>query len=166
MKVDNLIWFNQNLSFKTKNSEPIDNVSNPEGARLYSYYDSKIACPEGWRLPLVEEFDKLISEIFQINFYGQTTVDFNLKIINNNHIGFNFDQIGFLHKKKYKSRESFNLWLHNNDNESAFHVHMYDTKKGDKGKSLTIFRHNHTIHKPKKHRKFAVRCVCEAGKKD
>lgn len=160
IKVNDLIWFNENLSFKTKNSEPINNVSIPNVGRLYSYQDSKIACPEGWRLPLVAEFDSLISEIFKTDYYGQSlNVDFNWKTIAHNQIGFNFNKTGLIHKKKYISQESFNIWLDNNDNDNAFHAHMYDTSQ--KENSLTVFRHNHRKHKPKKNRKFAIRCVCE-----
>lgn len=166
VKVGKLIWFNENLSFKTQNSKAINSSSNAEAGRLYAFNDSKIACPEGWRLPRVKEFDELISTIFNINFYGHTSLDFNWKTIAKNPMGFNFDQTGFLHKKKYKSRESFNFWLDDSDYESAYHAHIYDTNKRDKENTLTIFRHTHAKHNPKKKRKFAIRCVCETNTKE
>jgi len=166
IELGNLIWFNKNLSFKSQHSESISSSPNDEEGRLYAFNDSKIACPEGWRLPMVKEFDEMISLIFNMDFYGQVTLDFNWETIANNQMGFNFDQTGFLHKKKYMSRESFNFWLDDSDEENAYHVHMYDTNKRDKGNTLTLFRHTHTKGNPKKNRKFAIRCVCEASTLD
>lgn len=165
IQVNSLIWFNENLSYQTENSRSIKTESLQKLGRLYSYADSKMACPKGWRLPTVKEFDELINEAFKINFYGSETVDFNWSTIAENHAGFHFNKTGFLHKKKIESTESFNIWLEGRDVQDAYHVHMYNIDRKDEKGDLTIFRHTHTKHKPKKNRRFAIRCVCEASLK-
>ena len=164
IRVDSLLWFNENLSFNSTNSEVIKlgGDVNSINIRVYSFEDSKEACPSGWRLPTVKEFDNLIAAVFDTIYTGMATLPYNWKTINSNPIGFRFDQTGFLHRKKVKSRESFNLWLGDMDIRNAYHVHMYDTNRKDERENLTVFRHTHEKHKPKKNRKFPIRCVCEA----
>lgn len=165
IRIDSLYWFNENLSFESANSQvivPVDGSKRVD-IRVYSFKDSKTACPTGWRLPTVKEFDNLITAVFGTKHSGIATLKYDWATINSNPAGFNFDRTGFLHKKKIKSSESFNLWLDDKDIQNAYHVHMYDTNRKDKKENLTIFRHTHEKHNPKKNRKFSVRCVCEAG---
>lgn len=159
LKVDSLLWFNENLSYWTENSKPINKNLNEDSGRLYSFSESKIVCPQGWRLPTLKEFDNLIELTFHLEFDGLESLDFDWSNIGDNQTGFNFDQTGFIHKRKHKSKASFNLWLHDSEKLSGDHSHMYKSKKWGNNK-LIVFRHNHTKHKPKKHRKFAIRCVC------
>ena len=58
--IGQLDWFRQNLAFTEsgvpfRNGEPMDGVFG----RYYSYEDAIKACPEGWRLPTCEDWDKL-----------------------------------------------------------------------------------------------------------
>ena len=71
--------------------------------------------------------------------------------------GFKFRETGYLHKKKRLSKSSFNMWIYNEKENDAYHAHMYEKKDG----KLQLFRHTHAAKKPKKNRRFAVRCVCE-----
>jgi len=47
---------------------------NPDGWRYYNYTASRIACPEGWRLPSEEDWNELNS---YINDSTKTKLDFN-----------------------------------------------------------------------------------------
>jgi len=163
IRVDSLYWFNENLAFESSNSQTIELDKDEQTAivRVYSFEDSRKACPEGWRLPTVDEFDDLVSEIIEADYLGISTLPYNWQTINNNRLKFNFYQTGFLHKKKVMGRKSFNLWLDNSHNEDAYHVHLHDTEPEDGKDHLTIFRHTHEKYKPKKNRKFPIRCVCE-----
>ena len=163
IKVGKLVWFNENLSFKTEHSELVETNSGKNQGRLYAFADSKTACPQGWRLPTVREFDTLVSKTFNIDFYGHAKLNSDWTSINDNPIGFTFNHTGMLHKKKVLSRESFNIWLEDFNIDNAYHVHLYDVDKKDNSDDLTVFRHTHRIHKPKKNRKFGIRCVCETS---
>ena len=162
IRVDSLYWFNENLAFETDNSAVIDFDVDATHihVRVYSFADAKTACPSGWRLPSVKEFDHLISSIFDTIYTGLATVPYDWATINANSTGFNFQRTGFLHKRKTLSRESFNLWLEDVDIQNAYHVHMYDTNHKDNSGNLSVFRHTHEKYNPKKNRKFSVRCVC------
>lgn len=163
LKIDSLIWFNENLSLVTENSEAIVTSSFRFEGRLYSFLESKSACPKGWRLPTVKEFDRLIDEVFNIDFTGLAELEYNWQTINNNPVGFNFNQTGLMHKRKVMSRESFNIWLDDSEVQGAYHAHMYETRPKNTTDYMSIFRHTHDQNKPKKNRKFAIRCVCEVG---
>lgn len=159
IRIDTLYWFNTNLSFKTPGSKQIH--SDYANGRLYAYADARLACPKGWRLPTVAEFDQLMRIAFDPSFTGLTYLPYNWQTINQNPAKLRFQQTGFLHKRRFLSAQSFNIWLDQTNPEEAYHVHMYDTHPQDSKRDLTIFRHTHQKHKPKKNRKFAARCVCE-----
>lgn len=161
LRVDSLYWFNENLAYSTSGSEVLTNGMS--SVRVYSFEQSKIVCPEGWRLPTVEEFDHLISVIADTVFSGIITLNYDWQNVSENSLGYRFDQTGFLHKRKLESAESFNIWLDDPDLENAYHVHLCDTNPRDQKENLTVFRHTHEKHLPKKHRKFPVRCVCEVA---
>ena len=159
IKVDNLWWFNQDLDFDTPTSEYFDSKNKEfSKSRLYFYKDAVKACPKGWRLPTLKEFDVFLNQISEKQVYGIAELNYNWDNINENHSkGFKFNKTGFLHKKKRQSKSSFNMWIYNEKLDDAYHAHMYETDTGN----LQLFRHTHEHKKPKKNRKFAVRCVCE-----
>jgi uncharacterized protein (TIGR02145 family) len=164
IQIDTLWWFNENLDFETVASHSIDeHFGNGVKGRLYSYRESKTVCPEGWRLPTVKEFDQLFSKVAGENHSMVEELPFNWGNINSaNPSGFHFQQTGMTNRKKFRSEESFNLWLEDHIPEEAHHVHMYDVTRKDDSDKLTLFRHTHEEHNPiRKKRKLAVRCVCE-----
>jgi len=161
VRIDSLFWFNENLSFQTKNSETIPKKYSKSSGRLYSYQDAPKACPDGWRLPTIEEFDGLIRLITDSAFYGIVALPFDWDNIDNNKAKFKFNKTGLYHKKRFKANEGFNMWLENDvDSLDSYHVHLFDVERKDNLSNLTIFRHSHIKHKPIKNRKFVVRCVC------
>ena len=157
LKLDSLWWFNQNLNFATEESDCFRDTEEycKKRGRLYSFKEAQTACPDGWRLPSIEEFDDLLSALMLEKSQELVTIQDTSKIA----IPFNFQCSGFKHKRKYKSRISLNFWL--TDYDVGYHVHMYGHKKP---KSMLLFRHNHEKHNPiLEKRKFAVRCVSDEG---
>lgn len=64
------VWLAQNLNFDTgKGCSFYDNdpTNGKKYGRLYSWEAAHLACPEGWRLPTLEEFQALVD-----NFGGPT----------------------------------------------------------------------------------------------
>ncbi|WP_298897454.1 FISUMP domain-containing protein [uncultured Psychroserpens sp.] len=159
IKIDKLWWFNQDLDFKTPTSDYFDSKNEAfSKSRLYYYEDAVKVCPKGWRLPNLKEFDVFLNQISEEEVHGIAELNYNWDNINKEHPkGFKFRKTGFLHKKKKLSKSSFNMWIFNDNSEDAYHAHMYESDKGN----LQLFRHTHTHKKPKKNRRFAVRCVCE-----
>lgn len=60
----NRVWFAENLNYQTGGSVCYDN--NPDNGeiygKLYSYEDALLACPEGWHLPKISDFEEMINE--------------------------------------------------------------------------------------------------------
>ncbi|MFK7923915.1 MAG: FISUMP domain-containing protein [Bacteroidia bacterium] len=61
LKLGELYWLKENLNYETLKSECYE--ARPENCakygRLYSFDDSKIACPQGWKLPTVSQWKSL-----------------------------------------------------------------------------------------------------------
>ena len=169
ISIDSLWWLNRNLAFNSPYSNVIaqDTSSGVKG-RVYSFEEAQIVCPPGWRLPTTAEFDHLLQKMSgNHNAFGIAELEYNWHNIDSNASGFHIDKTGFLHKKKWKSMHSFNIWLDHPNKEEAYHVHLYDVSKKDNSDVLTAFRHTHEKHAPiKMKRKFAVRCVCERRKNE
>ena len=58
---DGKVWMVENLNYKTSNSWCYDNMSSncQKYGRLYTWKAAMKACPNGWRLPTIEEWDEL-----------------------------------------------------------------------------------------------------------
>ena len=69
IKINNQLWMTENLELLVKDSWFYDDnaLYGPQFGRLYSWEAALEACPKGWRLPSVEDWEQLIS------FYGGET---------------------------------------------------------------------------------------------
>lgn len=63
VQIGGQIWMAENLNYETENSYCYENlISKCEAyGRLYTWNAAQNACPEGWHLPTVEEYDSLLS---------------------------------------------------------------------------------------------------------
>lgn len=60
-------WMGDNLNYEVADSWCYDNLQSncDRDGRLYTFESAQEACPEGWRLPTKNEWDRLIAEIGQ-----------------------------------------------------------------------------------------------------
>ena len=75
VKIGNQVWMAENLDFETKHSycydaegerykkQPNCNDKKFVSGRLYTYESAKSACPGGWHLPTIAEFETLIKTV-------------------------------------------------------------------------------------------------------
>ncbi len=73
VKIGSQTWMAENLNYKTKNSYCYNNsqVSCGYYGRLYTWTAARTACPAGWHLPSMDEFEVLIKEVGGKQIAGQ-----------------------------------------------------------------------------------------------
>ena len=160
ISIGNLIWFNENLNFKTENSEYYknDSLNYSKYGRLYNKSDLTILCPKGWRIPTPNDWKILDSVINKVGIYGIMDTQFwKYDSLLTNISDFSLLPGGYkLSRNKFTFEKiSSSLWFNDSTNsKSNYHLHVHHTTELD---SSYIF---HT-HKGVKNRKFYTRCVCE-----
>lgn len=162
IQIGDLYWFKENLKYVSPESECYDSDEEncKKFGRLYSYLDSKTACPQGWHLPTVKEWkslkkavggteaDKIIvpGEWEGEDFEGANN-ELNLSILP----GGRKDEKGPPRPSKFGEKGiSSSYWL----DHTQFHWHIRW------GKSH-VHKHGDIATQG---RKFYIRCVCEVDK--
>lgn len=65
IKVDDLVWMNENLRYNSDSTYCYNNKETncQDYGKLYTWNQANKACPEGWRLPTMEEWQKLMAAL-------------------------------------------------------------------------------------------------------
>ena len=164
VKLDGLYWMKDNLLFNAEGSMMLD--GNDE-FRFYSFETLDSVCPDGWRLPTVEDWDKF-TESFEDaekarmmegnkKFYRVDFLD-KYNIFKSNILA--IKSFGRIEGGKLVTGDIIDYWTVNPYTDNVrFHMHLTP---------YTIMGHAHKHHlktsKPEEFRLFPVRCVCEEDK--
>lgn len=146
-------WFARNLDYALPGTEENipDSITCTDWGRTYDRAGSRIACPDGWRLPTRADWAALdTTDIFGL----LDTLCWANAELHTNSTGLTLVPSGFKHKKAYWNRYlSGAIWFDDpKDPDSNWHLHMHGSNA-----SFTHYLHD---HKEKiKVRRFAVRCV-------
>lgn len=134
VKIGNQIWMAENLNFEEDNSYCYNDSAKycTKYGRLYTWAAADRACPDGWHLPTIDEFETLFATIG-----GQSTAGKKLKSTSGwNNDGNGTDDFGFTAlptgirygKDKYYNYEGHhaNFWSSiKNGSDSAEYVNMF-----------------------------------------
>ncbi len=163
VELGGLFWMTEDLRFNAEGSLCVENC---DGSRFYSFEGIKAVCPEGWRLPMVDEWDSFVEsfenvaiarmmegndKLYRVDFLDQYNL-FDSNVLS-------LKPLGRIEGGKFKEGVYVDYWTENPLTDDRFHMHFTP---------YSIMGHAHKHHlKPKQQedfRLFPVRCVCESEK--
>ena len=177
VEIGDLLWFGTNLSFESPNSWCVEHDKAKHCVDGNYYYNTELdsLCPQGWRVATWTDWESSIKLIvqrhgmspdsivydtahFKNSFSRLLVSGFNLI---NDTLSLNIKETGYVEGKKGKAKKkikysSASFWVIDKEtNDPKMHLHIATSG---------LNKHNHSssiIDKPKKMRRFAVRCVCD-----
>jgi uncharacterized protein (TIGR02145 family) len=164
VKLGDLYWMKDNLRYAAEGSVCFDDCNQ---IRFYDYRYLEDVCPEGWKLPTMDDWDfftksfkdaemaRMMDEndkLYRVDFLDQYNI-FESNILN-------IKAYGRIEGSKFDGGNFIDFWSTNlATDDEKFHMHITP---------YSIVGHSHKHHlKPKKEedfRLFPVRCVCESEK--
>jgi uncharacterized protein (TIGR02145 family) len=171
--IEGKTWFRENLRFQTTKSFcPNFNKDSADcrAGNFYSNSELNTICPRGWHVATIAEWDSFLKILFRDNNinggvlkYDTARMKDNFGITLPKSVLFsdtllNLVPTGWVEGAFLKKNDALSVWaIDTETRDDKYHFHF-----GNNG--LTKHSHEHNIlDKPKKVRKFAVRCVCEGA---
>jgi uncharacterized protein (TIGR02145 family) len=175
VRIDNTIWFQDNLMFETAESYFPNNTkkeSNCPNGNFYSYKELEYVCPIGWKIPNEKDWEHYFK--YRIESQNRSILDVRLDSIYEEYLtviyrdttnkvnlldGLNplrISDFGWVEGNKIRDWGTTTFWIKNSKIEDKrFHLHI-------RNGNYTIHRHKHNLDDTKrKSRKFMVKCVTE-----
>ncbi|MEM0992044.1 MAG: FISUMP domain-containing protein [Bacteroidota bacterium] len=162
-------WMNEDLRFCSEQSYCVttnrkDNVCNY--SNFYSRFELDSICPEGWRIPTLEEWNAMIDHL-ATSENGTIMIDTlsykdNSTVVHLNNFKLDEQSLLYLNptigwvegKRRIEGKSSYTLWVKDSSlDHDRFHIHIGKTN---------FVQHHHTHHlldKARKQRRFCMRCV-------
>ncbi|MEM1124376.1 MAG: FISUMP domain-containing protein [Bacteroidota bacterium] len=164
--IDSLWWMTQNLRLTTGDSYFPNFNKKKEQLKSGNFYPKKEVgklCPKGWRIPTGEEWARAIVNVYNADSIITKKVEYNnsdiFQFAPENLVDFtkknalNIKRYGWVQGNKFNYKGGTTFWL-NYAYDPNYHLHF-----GLDGFSQHTHQH-HIEDKPKKQRKFLIRCVC------
>jgi len=172
--IGNKWWFASNLKYETEGSHcPNTSKKDCKTGNFYPYTELLKVCPSGWHVSTKAEWDDFIKYrstqtgindlqintynsdgVYNINYTETSDTTLSLNLFESN-APLKLKQSGWVQGKRKQKMNGITLWAINPDlvDDLKFHLHIG-------ANSYVEHTHeHHIIDKPKRVRKFAVRCV-------
>lgn len=110
-KIGNITWMVDNLKFKT-DSSIASNYRTTNSGNLYQWKDVGRVCPDGWRVPLKEEWEDLVNQAGGLSVAGKklkSATTWNNDGNGDNDLGFSALSAGFAAPTYKEAHEEGNL---------------------------------------------------------
>ncbi len=109
VKIGSKTWMAENLAYKSNESRVYDDDENnvAQYGRLYDYDAAKAACPTGWSLPELKDFEALLED-----FGGEGNASYET-LIESGTSGFSATLAGWRNGREFldKNRDAY-FWSH------------------------------------------------------
>ena len=176
VSIGDLIWFKENLKYKTETSYCWDRKDEHKHCTDVNFYTNKqlhSLCPAGWRFATKSDWESTFEFIkkdnkikeYQLEYrpvtlypdtpiiVEDTTNTLNIFSKNNR---LDLKEFGWVEGKRLRKMEITTYWINNEDrDDDKYHLHIGET-------GYFIHSHDHNvIAKPRKQRRFAMRCVTD-----
>lgn len=171
VKIGNNWWFQDNLKFITPTSWCGENPNSKACNNGNYYYPTDIinVCPTDWSVPTWKQYKEAIKTIeeyyhLQVNYssgkaplYKDLNLDaeqVNGLTLMNDTVFFDMTATGWIEGNKWEPQNQTNMWIiHDLSNTPQPHIHILPEK-------VIMHSHGHNVmDKPKKLRRFSVRCI-------
>lgn len=163
------IWFAENLRFKSSSSICYKNKTPycTRLGRLYPASELDSACPPGWRVPKVDDWNQLKAYFLNDSIHALLdTIGWVSSNKHSNASGLSIQGSGYQMKKRLfiGNGTASTLWLNQrNKYDEYYHTHLY----GGKGIYFeqSNFTTNEVFHahpiEDLANRRFSIRCLCD-----
>lgn len=131
VRYNGLVWMDEDLSYRTDQME-MGNSSHP----LYSWKSAQKACPEGWRLPTIEEFNNSQGLEYKIGIWEKL-------------VGY------FLMTQGHKEKEEGMYWTQSSKDDTVYAIQFSNNR--DYGSVIGVDKK--VLEENSVAATFAVRCV-------
>ena len=169
IKIGDKVWFAENLRYDSPNSLCYKKKKKncEELGRLYPISDLPMACPAGWRVPTLNDWEDLHDHLGPDKTYGLLDSEgWSTIKSHTNSLGLSLQGAGYQEEKNFVGLgNAVTLWLNGfNRYGDPYHVHIYGGTgvyfKNTDLQTNEVF-HAHPI-KDQINYRYSVRCVCEA----
>lgn len=170
-------WFKDFLKYET-NLSHCPNFNKKEGdctaGNYYNYLDLDTICPSGWHVSTAKEWEAYIEFLKQQKQISSHKLKTEHTKPNMPNFGFmvtdtseqiqlfaasndlNLSPLGWVEGNKVKKYGTLTIWVRKDQSTDAkYHLHIGPNRY------IEHTHKHHIIDKPKKRRKFLVKCVCD-----
>lgn len=173
IQIGDLLWMQEHMRYLTPESW-CEKFPESEACKYGNfYYPSELdqICPEGWRIPTWDDYNASVLYLIDSLGIDSAIFEYDVRInkrksiyadiirginIINDSLYFNIEMTGWIEGWKWEPQDQTTIWV--NEDSTLYQTHIHIRPDG-------FLKHSHkhnVMDKPKRQRRFSVRCVCEA----
>jgi len=174
IKIESNWWFQDNLQYESRYSHcPNFNrkASDCIDINFYPFTELDTICPAGWHVATLKNWEDYFNFMLSQNEVPETALETEtyipildiqiadttqqIKLFAHDNL-LKLKPLGWIQGRKLHDMGTITMWAKNEElKDDKYHLHI-----GDTGYVKHTHEH-HILDKPRKNRKFIVRCVCE-----